>query len=241
MRDPPCYIGAAKTRRWLTATEHLLGVHFDSCKGGGYLTDGHNEVMRLYAQILRNLGFDVRVGEFMIGRKPGRTKTGKEHARQRIDAIATNWMGKEGRTRLGIDTTIGGALVASKLAKAASTDLHVVSTLEKTKESLKAELCHTKRLDFLTVAIDSLSAWGAEATKIVVDGYAAKLARAKTDQEKWAIINEKQHLVATISLTVQKRNACILIGNAQPMGGGFETRPDVRLDPEPGAHMMDDA
>ena len=75
----------------------------------------------------------------------------------------------------------------------------------------------------------------------MVDGYAAKLARAKTDQEKWAIINEKQHLVATISLTVQKRNACILIGNAQPMGGGFETRPDVRLDPEPGAHMMDDA
>jgi hypothetical protein len=156
-----------------------------------------------------------------------------------VHALATNWMGKAGRTRLGIDTTIGGALIHSKLRRAARRELHVVTTLEKTKEGLKAELCHAKECDFMTVAIDSLGAWGAECTSVVVEGFAAKLANAKTDRDKWLIINEKQHHVARISMTVQKRNMCILLANAHPLGGGFVPELRKSLDSEGVPHMLD--
>jgi hypothetical protein len=239
MRNPPCYIGTDLSRRWLTAAEHSLGVHWDACKGGGYLTIGHNAVMRIYAEILRCLGYSVVVKEIAIGRKPGATKFGKRHAPQRLDALATNWMGKEGRTRLGIDTTIGGALIHSKLRRAARRDHYVVYSLEKAKEGLKAQLSHARGYDFMTAAFDSLGAWGAECTELVVEGFAAKLAAAQTDRDKWLIIGEKQYLVARISMVVQKRNMCILLANAAPLGGGFVSEVRVSLDSEDPPQMLD--
>ena len=114
-----------------------------------------------------------------------------------------------------------------------------MSSLEKAKEGLKAQLSHDRGYDFMTAAFDSLGAWGAECTKLVVEGFAAKLAAAQTDRDKWLIIGEKQYLVARISMVVQKRNMCILLANAAPLGGGFVSEVRVSLDSEDPPQMLD--
>ena len=114
-----------------------------------------------------------------------------------------------------------------------------MSTLEKAKEGLKAELSHQRGYDFMTAAFDSLGAWGAECTELVVEGFAAKLAAAQTDRDKWLIIGEKQYLVARISMAVQKRNMCILLANAALLGGGFVPEVRASLDSEDPPQMLD--
>ena len=72
-----------------------------------------------------------------IGKLEGLNSNGKPYKRQKLDAVATNWMGKAGRTKLGLDATIGSALLHSKVAKAARIDGHVTATLEEEKAKLK--------------------------------------------------------------------------------------------------------
>ena len=189
--------------------------------------------MKAYARLLRHLGCTVNVAEIPIGAKPGGNP-------QRIDAVATNWMAQPGRTRLGIDATVGGALLQSKLRRAAREDGHVTRELEKAKESLKGQLCRDRQPAFLTVALDSNSALGAEAAKIIVEGYAEKVATAKTDGEKWATIQEKTYHLTTLSIMVQRRNAYILLGNAAPMGGGLPPRSEQSFEFEEAEPMLEE-
>eukprot|EP00966_Prymnesium_polylepis_P314177 7260474-Prymnesium_polylepis.1 len=60
-------IGTGQSRRRLSLQEFPLGVHWESCPGGGIHIAAHNAVMQLYARLLRNLGYDCTVKEIFVG------------------------------------------------------------------------------------------------------------------------------------------------------------------------------
>jgi hypothetical protein len=209
--------------RWYGIDEHSNATHWFSCTCGGVATAGHNAAGDAYGRLIRPLGYSVTVKEVYAGRsKPTPKHPEGEH--QWIDGVMQNMRIGDGRA-IGFDCAITNGIAASCVEKAATKDGHATSEKEKQKIREKAFACGKRGLNFIPVALDSFSRLGNIATKIVVEGYKAMIEKAKTDQEKWEIINMKKSGLAKLSATVQRRNAAMLFSNADPISGGVEARP----------------
>ena len=224
LANPPCHVGTSATPRLVTQREWLDGVHFDWERGGGHAVWRHNRVSFVFAKILSKLGYSVKVAEIWVGNAPG--PNGKP---QRIDGLAKNAMAGSG-VGIGFDATVGSANLRTRLKKAADEGYTTTRQLEKVKTYLKGQPTKRQNLEFLAVALDSNSALGEQARDVVQAGYAARLALAKTDGERWAIALECQGLLAELSAAVQKGNAAIFFANARPVAGGFMHAAPVPLD-----------
>eukprot|EP00966_Prymnesium_polylepis_P247714 5727968-Prymnesium_polylepis.2 len=151
-----------RMHRWVTRESHQLGVHWDSCLVKGCHTAAHNAVMALYARLLRLLRYSVRQAEIPVGRNRPNNPKSKP---QKIDAVAHNFLSVRHGGALGLDATIGGALLPSKLKRAARRTHHVTETLAKRKYDAKGAACERRRFVFVTVALDSYGAIGEHAAK----------------------------------------------------------------------------
>jgi hypothetical protein len=224
--DPPCVIGlSAASKRTLSAAEHLLAVHWESCKHGGYVTQFHNAVSSIIAEILRAIGYHANTCEYDIGPRVPRDPS---TATQRIDGIAYNYNADAAHMTLGWDVTIGGGLLFKNLRRAARWDHLTTDELEAAKAYLKRAACLAKNISYITAAFDSFSAFGAELENVINPGFDRKMAAAASDIARAEIAIEKAQFIARVSVLIQRRNAAIFYANATPLYGG------VAPDPAPG-------
>ena len=103
----------------------------------------------------------------------------------------------------------------------ASGEVSATTRLEEDKIYLKHEACARRTITFFPVAFDSMGAMGDRAHKVILDGYAEKMATVKSDGERWAIVFERQTVMSTLSVIVQRYNATVFYANAHPLAGGF--------------------
>ena len=180
-------------------------------------TTRHNGVSHWWARILHSIGYSAQVKEIFVG-----ASTHPPHRQQRIDGIGKTILGS-GRA-VGFDATVGSALNAKTLRKAAREDHVVTRKLTKDKRKLKEGACAAKNMDFLAVAMDSYSALAEGPRDLIIEGYQERRETAKTSGEKWAVAIEGQRLVAALSAAVQKGNASIFYFNADPVAGKRPTK-----------------
>ena len=70
---------------------------------------------------------------------------------------------------------------------------------------------------------------GDEATETLLGAFHAREDAARTDHERWVMVNERVGLFASVSAMVQRRSAMILLANARPLAGGFAAPAAIAL------------
>ena len=227
MADPPTYVGVgAEYPTWVSLRAFREGVHWDHCIGAGMSVQGHNAISALVAAMFAKCGYSARVSEVNIGKGGPR----RDGTNQRLDGTATSWTAGDGRT-LAWDTTVGAALVEHRhrLREAARTTGRVTAFLEQKKKLLKAAAAQAAGYHYFCVALDSLGYMGVEATETLLGAFHAREDAARTDHERWVMVNERVGLFASVSAMVQRRSAMILLANARPLAGGFAAPAAIAL------------
>ncbi|EOD26395.1 hypothetical protein EMIHUDRAFT_205414 [Emiliania huxleyi CCMP1516] len=95
---------------------------------------------------------------------------------------------------------------------------------EEAKRSAKAAACAANNYDFMTWAASTRGGIGREAAEWFTTGFAAKVALARSDGEKWRVRNERKRLLQQHSAIIARRNWEITQRNAWPRMGGVAPR-----------------
>ena len=91
---------------------------------------------------------------------------------------------------------------------------------EATKRRAKAAACDANNFDFMTWASSTRGGIGREAAAWFTTNFAAKIARASSDSERWRISGERERFLQVHSAIIARRNAAIFDNNAHPKMGG---------------------
>ena len=193
---PPCAVGAAKEPHILTRYEHFNGTHWDGCRYGGHVGTGHTSINTHVVSIARALGAAGSLQEVKLGpRDPNRAVDKESNPNQRGDGVLGNWT-HSARRMVFDGTTITAVQFRKGMLGPLARGKHLATDYaEQAKRSAKAAACAANNYDFMTWAASTRGGIGREAAEWFTTGFAAKVALARSDGEKWRVRNERKRLL----------------------------------------------
>ena len=209
----------------LTRYEHFNGTHWDGCRYGGHVGAGHTSINTHVISIARALGAAGSLQEVKLGpRDPNRAVDKESNPNQRGDGVLGNWT-RSARRMVFDGTTITAVQFRKGMLGPLARGKHLATDYaEEAKRSAKAAACAANNYDFMTWAASTRGGIGREAAEWFTTGFAAKVALARSDGEKWRVRNERKRLLQQHSAIIARRNWEITLRNAWPRMGGVAPR-----------------
>ena len=157
-------------------------------------------------------------------RDPNRAVDKESNPNQRGDGVLGNWT-HSARRMVFDGTTITAVQFRKGMLGPLARGKHLATDYaEEAKRSAKAAACAANNYDFMTWASSTRGGIGREAAEWFTTGFAAKVALARSDGEKWRVRNERKRLLQQHSAIIARRNWEITQRNAWPRMGGVAPR-----------------
>ena len=186
---------------------------------------GHTSINTHVISIARALGAAGSLQEVKLGpRDPNRAVDKESNPNQRGDGVLGNWT-HSARRMVFDGTTITAVQFRKGMLGPLARGKHLATDYaEEAKRSAKAAACAANNYDFMTWAASTRGGIGREAAEWFTTGFAAKVALARSDGEKWRVRNERKRLLQQHSAIIARRNWEITQRNAWPRMGGVAPR-----------------
>ena len=187
------------------------------------MATGHTSLNTHVVNIARAFGASARLVEVKLGCKhPSKAHDPKDNPYQRGDGVFGNWTASARTTAFDgtcVTAVHHGMLVPLARGKHLATDY-----AEVTKRRTKAAACDACNYDFMTWASSTRGGIGREAATWFTTNFAAKLAKAASDSERWRVRRQRSRFLQQHATIIARRNWEIFDRKAWPKRGGEAPR-----------------